>query len=139
MDAGRLAGYWFAVFHWEVGRRGTGLRLDCRQTRLDTAECILSRGLMEPSLVELSSGRVLVVWRGSNLEINAPGRKWFSFSSDGGLTLSKVQELKYGDGSQFYSPSSLHRFIRHSVSEKLYWVGKCSSNRRFSSVLFFSS
>ena len=29
----------------------------------------------------------------------------------------------YDDGSRFYSPSSLHRFLRHSVTGKLYWCG----------------
>ena len=88
---------------------------------------ISSRGLMEPDVTELKDGRVLVVWRGSNTPVTA-GRKWFSVSEDGGVTLSQVRELKYDDGSQFYSPSSIHRFIRHGVTGKLYWVGNiCAS------------
>lgn len=85
-----------------------------------------SRGLMEPAVAELNDGRVLVIWRGSNTS-KTPGRKWFSVSSDGGLTLSATQELKYDDGTQFYSPSSIHRMIRHSVTGKLYWVGNISA------------
>ncbi len=81
-----------------------------------------SRGLMEPEVAELRDGRLLVVWRGSNTPVTA-GRKWFSISDDGGQTLSPVQEWKYDDDSQFYSPSSLHRFLRHSVTGKLYWFG----------------
>jgi hypothetical protein len=80
------------------------------------------RGLMEPELAELKDGRLLVIWRGSDTELTE-GRKWFSISNDGGKTLSPVTELKYEDGSRFYSPSSIHRTIRHSVTGKLYWIG----------------
>jgi hypothetical protein len=81
-----------------------------------------SRGLMEPELAELADGRVLVVWRGSNTA-TTPGHKWYSTSSDGGMTLAEVRELKYDDGTRFYSPSSFHRMLRHNVTGKLYWVG----------------
>lgn len=88
---------------------------------------VSSRGLMEPEVAELKGGRVLVVWRGSNTA-KTPGRRWVSVSVDGGKTLSPVQEWKYDDGSRFYSPSSFHRMIRHSVSKKLYWIGNiCAS------------
>lgn len=83
---------------------------------------VSARGLMEPDVAELEDGRVLVVWRGSNTPVTE-GRKWFSVSDDGGKTLSPVQEWKYDDGSRLYSPSSIHRFFRHSVSGKLYWFG----------------
>ena len=83
---------------------------------------VSSRGLMEPEAAELTDGRVLVIWRGSNTK-TTPGRKWFSVSTDGGMTLERVQELKYDDGTSFYSPSSFHRMIRHSVTGKLYWIG----------------
>ncbi len=87
---------------------------------------VVSRGLMEPEVAELTDGRLLVVWRGSNAGLDpksAPGRKWYSVSTDGGMTLSKPKALTYDDGSGFYSPSSFHRMIRHSVTGKLYWVG----------------
>lgn len=90
---------------------------------------VSSRGLMEPESAELRDGRVLVIWRGSNAGLDAskqPGRKWFSVSTDGGMTLSPVAELEYDDGSRFYSPSSIHRMIRHSVTGKLYWLGNIS-------------
>ncbi len=91
---------------------------------------VSSRGMMEPEVAELSDGRVLVVWRGSNAGLDikaAPGRKWYSVSSDGGLTLSEVREWTYDDGSSFYSPSSIHRMIRHSVTKKLYWFGNITA------------
>ena len=100
--------------------------------RVEISPEVSSRGLMEPSLAELKDGRVLVIWRGSNAHLDptkAPGRKWYSVSSDGGMTLSEPQELKYDDGSRFYSPSSIHRLIRHSVSGKLYWIGNTCAGR----------
>ncbi len=79
------------------------------------------RGMQEAAPVELKDGRILIVCRGSNTKVT-PGRKWFSLSGDGGLTLSEIRELRYDDGSRFYSPSSIHYFLRHSVSGKLYWL-----------------
>jgi hypothetical protein len=58
----------------------------------------------------------------------SPGRKWFSVSNDGGLTLSEVEELRYDDDSRFYSPSSISYLLRHSVSGKLYWIGNISDS-----------
>ncbi|MBN2309243.1 MAG: exo-alpha-sialidase [Candidatus Hydrogenedentes bacterium] len=87
---------------------------------------VSSRGLMEPDVVELRDSRLLVVWRGSNTP-DTEGRKWFSVSKDGGRTLSPVQEWKYDDGTRFYSPSSIHRFFRHSVTGRLYWLGNICS------------
>jgi hypothetical protein len=99
---------------------------------------VSSRGLQEPEVAELKDGRVLIIWRGSNSQsywekqggvgpMKTPGRKWYSISKDGGRTLGKVQELKYDDGSSFYSPSSCDRMIRHSLTGKLYWIGNISS------------
>ncbi len=90
-----------------------------------------ARGLMEPEVAELADGRLLVVWRGSThgwdgSVAKLPGRKFFSVSSDGGHTLTPPEVWKYDDGSDFYSPSSIHRMIRHSVSGKLYWLGNIS-------------
>ena len=90
--------------------------------RVEISADVSSRGLMEPYVEELKDGRLLVIWRGSNTA-KTPGRKWFGLSSDGGLTLDGPRELKYDDGSRFYSPSSIHVMFRHSVTGKLYWVG----------------
>jgi hypothetical protein len=91
---------------------------------------VSSRGLMEPDVAELKDGRVLVVWRCSNAGIDPaqePGRKRFSVSSDGSMTLSPLADLKYDDGTGFYSPSSYHLLMRHSVNGKLYWFGNLSA------------
>ena len=90
--------------------------------RVEISLEVSSRGLMEPEAGELRDGRVLVVWRGSNTA-STPGRKFYSLSQDGGLTLSPPAEWTYSDGSSFYSPSSFHRMLRHSQTGKLYWVG----------------
>lgn len=87
-----------------------------------------ARGLMEPEIAELRDGRLLVVWRGSThgwdgTTAKMPGRKWFSVSTDGGKTLSPVAEWRYDDGTSFYSPSSIHRMIRHSVTGRSFWLG----------------
>jgi hypothetical protein len=91
-----------------------------------------ARGLMEPEVAELEDGRLLVVWRGSThgwdgSVAKLPGRKFFSVSSDGGRTLTPPAVWTYDDGSDFYSPSSIHRMIRHSVTGKLYWLGNVSA------------
>lgn len=96
-------------------------------TRTEISPEVSSRGLMEPEAAELTDGRVLVVWRGSDTA-KTPGRKWHAISTDGGKTLGEPAEWKYDDGSSFYSPSSYHRMIRHSVTKKLYWIGNiCDS------------
>ncbi len=85
-----------------------------------------SRFLTESEVAQLKDGRVLVIWRGSNTE-TTPGRKWYSVSTDGGMNLSTPAELKYDDGSSFYSPSSYHRMIRSSLTDKLYWIGNITA------------
>ena len=80
-----------------------------------------SRGLLEPDATVLKDGRILVVCRGSNTD-TTPGRKWFCVSTDGGATLSPVEEFRYDDGDRFYSPSSIHYFARSTKNGKLYWL-----------------
>ena len=112
-----FVGKWNSVsasYEWTAGKR------------VEISPEVSSRGLMEPAVAELDDGRVLVIWRGSNTSKTA-GRKWFSVSEDGGLTLTEVRELKYDDGTQFHSPSSYHRMIRHCMTGKLYWVGNISA------------
>ncbi|MBI2300170.1 MAG: hypothetical protein HYU66_14705 [Armatimonadetes bacterium] len=91
-----------------------------------------ARGLMEPEVAELRDGRLLVVWRASThgwdgTVAKLPGRKFFSLSADGGQTLSPPAEWQYDDGTPFYSPSSYHRMLRHSLTGKLYWIGNISA------------
>jgi hypothetical protein len=104
-----------ADYAWTPGRR------------VEIAPEMSSRGLMEPEVAELRDGRVLIIWRGSDTP-KTPGRKWFSISNDGGLTLSQPRELLYDDGGRFYSPSSFHRMFRHSKTGQLYWLGNICAN-----------
>jgi len=87
---------------------------------------ISSRGLLEPDVALLRSGRLLVVMRGSDTS-TTPGHKWMAFSADGGRTLSPVEELRYDDGTSFYSPSSIHAFIRSRRNGCLYWLANIAA------------
>ena len=103
-----------------------------RGARVEISPEHSARGLMEPEVAELKDGRILVVWRGSThgwdgTVAKLPGRKFFSISTDGGRTLTEPQPWNYADGSSFYSPSSIHRMIRHSVTGKLYWLGNITA------------
>ncbi|MBN1909659.1 MAG: hypothetical protein JW818_07970, partial [Pirellulales bacterium] len=86
---------------------------------------VSSRGLIEATTAELTDGRLLTVYRDSNAKITgyADGHKQYALSTDGGDTISQPLELKYDDGTSFYSPSSISHLIRHSITGKLYWVG----------------
>jgi hypothetical protein len=85
------------------------------------------RGLIEPTLIQLSDGRILMLMRGSNggkmdKDYSLPSRKWYSYSSDDGVTWSKPEPWGYDDGSLFYSPSSMSVLFRHS-SGRVFWIG----------------
>lgn len=90
-----------------------------------------SRGLMEPNIVSLKSGEFMLECRGTNAvsdgwETNmkpvTSSHRWVSFSSDG-AEFSDIKPLTFENNELFYSPSSISRWVRHSLSEKLYWVG----------------
>lgn len=86
-----------------------------------------TRGVIEPSLLELPDGRILMVMRGSNggkLDPNnlLPSHKWYAISKDGGETWSKPEPWCFEDGETFYSPSSMSTLFKHS-SGRCFWVG----------------
>ena len=84
---------------------------------------ISTRGLVELDLSELKDGRLLLIMRGSNTgmdSLECPGRKWISVSSDGGITWSKITDLRYDTGEQFYSPATFAETIRSKTTGKLY-------------------
>jgi hypothetical protein len=61
--------------------------------------------------------------RGSNAgmdSLECPGRKWISVSNDGGITWSKITDLRYDTGEQFYSPATFAETIRSTATGKLY-------------------
>jgi len=55
---------------------------------------VSSRGLLESSVAELTDGRLLSVYRGSNHNITGynGGHKWYTLSTDGGATISDPLE-----------------------------------------------
>lgn len=83
-----------------------------------------SRGLGEPTISELQSGRLLMICRGSNASIKEiPARKWMTFSDDGGLNWKGPEPLGFDTGELFFSPATGSRLIRSSQNGKLYWIG----------------
>jgi hypothetical protein len=129
-DAGNNSRLWRMGSICFLGKRdiGTNTMQWTAGAWVEISPEVSARGLMEPEVAELRDGRLLVVWRGSNkgwdgTTAKAPGRKFHSLSNDGGRTLSVPAEWKYDDGSSFYSPSSIHRMIRHSATGRLYWLG----------------
>lgn len=111
-----FVGRWDAAardYRWTAGRR------------LEVRPELSFEGLQEPGIAELRGGRVLVIWRAASTP-QTLGRKWFSVSTDGGLTLDGPAELRYDDGAHFYSPATIHQLIRHSRTGKLYWIGNIS-------------
>jgi hypothetical protein len=93
--------------------------------RISGSPKITSRGMAEPVIAELKDGRVLMLLRGSDTP-QTPGRRWYAVSSDGGMTFGDIRELKYDDGSSFYTPSTMCGLIRHSVTGRLYYIGNIS-------------
>ena len=82
-----------------------------------------TRGLIEPTIAELSDGSILMVMRGSNdVRPEWPAHKWVSRSYDGGQSWTKAEPWTYEDGHAFFSPSACSQLIPHS-NGKLYWMG----------------
>ncbi len=91
-----------------------------------------SRGMMEPALEILPSGRWLVVFRGSNMSYDvwhtrispcAPSFKWYTYSDDGGRTFAPPMPWHFDTREVVYSPASMGRFFRSKKNGKLYWMG----------------
>lgn len=83
-----------------------------------------SRGLDEPTIIELNDGCMLMIFRGSNMSItHQPGYRWYSISMDKGYSWSEASPLKYETGENFFSPATGSRLIRNSKNGKLYWIG----------------
>jgi len=88
---------------------------------------INSRGVFEPTLIEMPDSRLLMVMRGSNggkidKEGKWPAHKWFSVSTDGGVHWTKPEPWGYSNGEKFHSPSSMSQLLKHS-SGRVFWVG----------------
>lgn len=85
------------------------------------------RGLGEPTIAPLATGRLLMLCRGSNVwHPEMPARRWMTTSPDGGLHWEKIEPFGYDTGELFYSPATGSRLIRSSRNGKLYWIGNIS-------------
>lgn len=91
-----------------------------------------SRGIDEPIIIELKSGRLLLVMRGANTDIPAwstriepgtPAFKWYSYSDDGGKTFTEAEPWRFDNREVIYSPASISKFVRSAKNGKLYWIG----------------
>lgn len=91
-----------------------------------------TRGVLEPTIIEMPDGDILMVMRGSNGGSNDPdyildSYKWYSYSQDGGYTWTPPKPWMCDDNTIFYSPSSCSQLLRHS-NGKYYWIGNVSNS-----------
>lgn len=111
-----------------IGTWTSGNRLSWKASqRVEADPKRSTRGMIEPTLLELEDGRILMVMRGSNggkLDPKdlLPSHKWYSVSGDGGETWSKPEPWCFEDGEPFYSPSSMSTLFKHSGG-RCFWVG----------------
>ena len=91
-----------------------------------------SRGVDEPTIIQLKNGRIVVVFRGANtnmpawntrLEPGTPAYKWYTYSDDGGKTFSDPVPYRFDNGEPVYSPASISLFLRSIKDGKSYWIG----------------
>lgn len=96
------------------------------------SDMLSSRGVCEPCVCELPSGRIIVVFRGSNVQSpnwhtritpNTPGFKWFTVSDDGGKTFCPVMPWFFDTREAVYSSATLSCFFRSSATGHTYWIG----------------
>lgn len=114
-DAGALIGEWDEQTKDIIWRFGGWLRIDHH---------VSTRGLSEPSIVELADGKFVMISRGSNLKQPAlPAHAWVAFSEDGCMTWSAPEPFSYSDGTNFHVPASCSTIFRSKVNGKLYWIG----------------
>lgn len=95
--------------------------------RIKGDKSLTTRGLLEPTIIELNNGTILSIMRGSNggktdPNYNLGSYKWISYSKDKGKTWTKSQPWTYDNGKVFFSPSSMSVLFKHS-NGKVYWVG----------------
>lgn len=116
-------GYTYSVCAVVHGR-WNGDRLQWKMSQVVEGDPARStRGMDEPTLAYLDDGRMLMVMRGSNDKNHAlPGRRWVSFSSDGGHRWTRPETWTYTTGENFFSPSSCSQLLKHS-NGRLFWLG----------------
>ncbi len=97
-----------------------------------------SRGMDEPTIAKLKSGRILVIFRGAyymnkawntRIEPGTPGFKWYTYSDDGGKTFTPAMPWHFDDGEVIYSSSSYSMLFRGEQNGKLYWIGNITGHK----------
>jgi len=96
-----------------------------------------SRGMDEPTIALLETGRIVVVFRGAyymnkawntRIEPGTPGFKWYTWSDDGGKTFTPAMPWHFDDGEVIYSSSSISHFFRDFRNNRLYWIGNITGH-----------
>ncbi len=99
-----------------------------------------SRGVCEPTAIRLPSGRILAVFRGSNvrsenwrtrIEPGTPAHKWYAWSDDGGKTFTDPVPWHFDDGEVFYSPATISRLFRSERNGRIYWIGNITDHTAY--------
>lgn len=99
-----------------------------------------SRGVDEPIAVMLPTGRILAVFRGSNVQSKnwntrigsgAPAHKWYCYSDDGGKTFTDPVPWHFDNREVFYSSAAISAFIRSIKNDKIYWIGNISDHTAY--------
>lgn len=123
------SGFILARAKWDRGKSKYDLSYSKPVVISDLQSC---RGLDEPAVAELKSGRILAVMRGANGVIenwntriipSAPGFKWFAFSDDGGRTFSPAMPWHFDTHEIVYSSATLSDLVRSEKNGNLYWIG----------------
>ena len=96
------------------------------------SDLMSSRGVCEPCAYELKSGRIIVIFRGSNVISEAWNTrispyalpcKWYAYSDDGGKSFSPAMPLTFNTREVVYSSATMPYLFRSSKTGKLYWIG----------------
>ncbi len=91
-----------------------------------------SRGVDEPTILALRTGRLVVVFRGSNVRSEAwrtriqkgtPAHKWYTFSDDGGVHWADPVPWHFDNGEVAYSPATVSHFLRSGRTGRAWWFG----------------
>ncbi len=99
-----------------------------------------SRGIDEPMIAELKTGRIILVMRGSNVmsddwgtRINpyAPSFKWWSYSDDGGKTFTTPTPWHFDNREVVYSSATICELVRSIKTGKLYWIGNFTGPKTY--------
>ena len=115
--------------HWDAEKEAYDLTYS-RPAVIDDLQS--SRGVCEPCVSQLASGRILMVFRGSNtrseawhtrIEPGTPGFKWYLYSDDGGRTFTRPMPWRFDTGEVVYSSATVSDFFQSKKTGKTYWIG----------------